>query len=381
MPKIANIIEDARLGGPQVRIAEVAKRLKGNEYETTVIIPKKDNKRFKTRLEEYGVKYKELSLHRLTKEPKHLVLFVLLFFYELFVLYRYLKKENFDVLHVSGGSWQWKGVLAGKLARCKVLWHLNDTKMPSYIKLFFKPLAKCCVDGFIVAGSRVKSYYLDELKINKEIIHEIQAPVDCEVFDPQKVQSDPKMDSYDGLKVVTVANVNPVKGLETFIRMVNEINKQAAQKVSFVIVGSINNNQKSYYDYLNSLKEKYNIENLYFYGVSNDVKSILKSTDIYVCSSIAECSPVSLWEAMDMKKAVVSTDVGDVSRFISDGKNGYIVNVGDYEQLANQIGVLIENINIRERYGKEARKVVRNNLDISTVAEQHQITYKEAEKV
>ena len=163
--------------------------------------------------------------------------------------------------------------------------------------------------------------------------------------------------------------------------MVNEINKQAAQKVSFVIVGSINNNQKSYYDYLNSLKEKYNIENLYFYGVSNDVKSILKSTDIYVCSSIAEASPVSLWEAMAMKKAVVSTDVGDVSRFISDGKNGYIVNVGDYEQLANQIGVLIENINIRERYGKEARKVVRNNLDISTVAEQHQITYKEAEKV
>jgi len=132
--KVANIIEDGRAAGPQVRMIEVAKKLNKKEFETVIIIPKKSSQSLKTRLIKNNITYKELSLHRLTKQKRQLFLFATLFIYEIFFLYRFLKNNNFNIVHVSGGIWQWKGVIAGKLAGCKVIWHLNDTSMPFFIK-------------------------------------------------------------------------------------------------------------------------------------------------------------------------------------------------------------------------------------------------------
>ena len=38
-------------------------------------------------------------------------------------------------------------------------------------------------------------------------------------------------------------------------------------------------------------------------------------------------SPLSVWEAMSMEKAIVSTDVGDIKKFINNGNNGLVVRV------------------------------------------------------
>jgi len=49
--KVANIIEEGRLGGPQIRIAEVARCLKEQGIETTVIYPKYQSDLFKQKPE------------------------------------------------------------------------------------------------------------------------------------------------------------------------------------------------------------------------------------------------------------------------------------------------------------------------------------------
>ena len=36
--------------------------------------------------------------------------------------------------------------------------------------------------------------------------------------------------------------------------------------------------------------------------------------------------PLSVWEAMSMEKAIVSTDVGDIKKFINNGNNGLVVH-------------------------------------------------------
>ena len=48
--------------------------------------------------------------------------------------------------------------------------------------------------------------------------------------------------------------------------------------------------------------------NIYFINSRRDVRPLLKRFDIYVCSSDNEASPLSVWEAMSMKKPIVSTD-------------------------------------------------------------------------
>ena len=41
------------------------------------------------------------------------------------------------------------------------------------------------------------------------------------------------------------------------------------------------------------------------------VRQLISIIDIYICSSDNEVSTWSVWEAMSMEKAIISTDVGD----------------------------------------------------------------------
>ena len=93
--KVANIIEEGRLGGPQIRITEVARRLKEHGIETTVVYPKYQSDLFKQRLDAYGIKNIRLPLHRLTKDKKHLLAYFLFFLYEFIYLYLFFKREQF----------------------------------------------------------------------------------------------------------------------------------------------------------------------------------------------------------------------------------------------------------------------------------------------
>lgn len=373
--KIANIIEEGRLGGPQIRIAEVAKRLKEQGIETTVIYPKYQSDLFKQRLDAYGIKNIRLPLHRLTKDKKHLLAYFFFFFYEIIYLYLFFKREQFDIIHCSGGSWQFKGIIAGKLAGSKTLWHLNDTGMPGFFRWIFRLIAPKFADGLIVAGKRVKDYYVEGLGLGDTPVIECLPPVNTDRFDPSKVEYDKSISEADGLKIVTVANINPTKGLEYFMRMAADLNRRY-KRLNFFIVGPVYDTQKSYSKTLSKLQDRLRLDNLHFYGACQDVPNVLNAADIFVCTSISESGPMSVWEAMSMEKAIVSTDVGEVARFFKNAEIGFIVPIKDAEALAEKVGVLIENPDLRQEFGKKAREVACKYLDINVTTQKHIQAYR-----
>ena len=372
--KVANIILDGRFGGPQNRILQVAERLKKCGIETIVIIPKKDSENFYSKLVEKNISVKRLNLHRLTKYKPHLIAWFLFFIPELFFLYRYLKRERIKLVHCNT-SWQLKGVLAGKIARAKVIWHLQDTWTPRGIKMLFHLCAPFC-DGFIVAGNRVKQYYLNSKMLKAKKIIKIQAPVDTSYFDPNRTIKDKIISNSSGIKITTVGNINPAKGIEYFIEMANILSK-IYKSLYFYIVGSHLDSQKEYSRKLFRLIDDYQLKNVTFYGRSDNIASILMATDIFVCSSTTEASPMSVWEAMAMEKAIVSTDVGDVKEFIKDGENGFVVPPRDAEALAEKVGILIEDENLRVKFGKLGRAIAVKELDVEICADKHRRFYLE----
>ena len=366
---------EGRFGGPQAKIAAVAEKVKQYGIETIVVFPKKNATLFYKKLNEKNVKTRQLSLHRLTKQKIHLMKFITFFVPELFFLYRLFKKERVDIVYCNG-SWQIKGIIAGKLAGAKVVWHLNDTRAPFFINIIFKFLAINCCDAFIAAGQRARAYYLSDEDFTQKQIMEIQSPVDTSVFDPSKVKADCKLANYGGLKIVTVGNINPLKGIEYYIEMASILSKKY-EKLNFFVVGSHLASQRKYSKNISRIIENLALKNFHFYGPTEDVPSVLKAADIYVCSSIAEASPIAVWEAMSMAKAIVSSDVGDVARFIKNGESGFIVPTKDAVALAKKVGILIENRNLRERCGHEAREVAVKYLDVDICAKKHAQFYRE----
>ena len=99
------------------------------------------------------------------------------------------------------------------------------------------------------------------------------------------------------------------------------------------------------------------IKNFFFLGARSDVRPLLKAMNIYVCSSKNESSPLSLWEAMSMEKAIISRDVGDVKAFIENGINGFVSATDDEIELtAKNLKKLIEDPHLRDKLGKSARE-------------------------
>ena len=185
MPKIANVVEEGSFGGPQRWITAVSGRLKGFGFNQIVIFPALDSDRFYEELHVQGVSTRRISLHRLTKEKRYLIKFILLFIPEIISLYKLFKKEGVDIVHCNN-SWQFKGVIAGKLAGRKVVWHLHETSTPFFVNIVFRFLAKNCANAFITAGERVCEYYLSNGRLFIKPILEIQAPVDTALFDSEK---------------------------------------------------------------------------------------------------------------------------------------------------------------------------------------------------
>ena len=378
MIKVANIIEEGKLGGPQIRIANVAHKLFGT-VETTVILPIANSANFISKLEELGVPYRLFPLSKITKELKPLLRYIFFSVYEIILLVKYFRKNNFDLVHVSGGSWQYKGVISSYIAGQKVIWHLNDTKTPLLFRKLFTFFSRFS-NGYIYASNRSKLYYSPFIKLtSKKPSFVIQAPVDTALFNPSlDFKGDEKLIEQFANKIVigTVANINPVKGLETFIESIIDLNKRY-DNLEFLIIGPIYNNQKRYYNYLQKRINKNNINNISFVGPRRDVKPLLKRIDIYVCSSKFESSPIAVWEAMSMMKAIVSSNVGDVSLFITMGYNGAIVETNNSVKLTKKVSELIINNKLRLRYGLRSREIAITNLDISNCAEKHLKAYKQ----
>ena len=373
--KIANIIEDARLAGPQIRIIRVAPAIK-NTINTTIVMPKKNSRELQKKCKKLNIKYLSLSLTTLNKNLKTIFKYLIYFPYEVLTLSRIMKKKNFDIVHVSGGSWQYKGVLAAKLANIKIIWHLNDTYMYLPLRLIFNFLASF-VNGFIFASERTKFYYFNNKKIQKPnfIIH---PPVDTSQFNPfRKYQEDKQLirSWKNSIVVGTVCNINKNKNIETIIAAALFLKKKF-NNVRFVILGPVLLNQKRYYKNLLKTCNELNLNNFEFIGKRDDIRSILNRFDIFVMTSKFEAGPMTLFEAMSMSKPIISTDVGDVKKFIKNGFNGFIFKVGDTKVLAKRIKSLIIDPKLRIKIGRNARKVIKDKIDVQICANLHKAVYK-----
>ncbi|MCS3857805.1 glycosyltransferase involved in cell wall biosynthesis [Salinibacter ruber] len=370
--RVVNITEEGRWGGPQSRITALASRLEEFGVSTTVVHPESDSSRMVKELRKRDVNHIPLDLTRLTKHGPTLLRYVSFFGFEVSSLCRILKTLSPDLVHCNG-SWQIKGMLAARLTGVPAIWNLNDTSVPFPVRMVFNQLAPFVADGFTAVAERARKYYLSNTDFRGKPQKVIQAPVNTEEFNPENVPEHPELKEVDGLRVVTVASVNPDKGLENFIEMSARVGEEIQRKVHFFIVGPIHDTQKNYARQLRDRADRLGCRNLYFMGHSDRVEQVLKAADLYVCSSRSEASPISVWEAMAMRLPVVSTDVGDVRRFVenSEARAGSVVDVGDSEGLSKDVLRFLQDKALRHVAGENGRKIACSRLDISICARKH----------
>ncbi len=377
--KVINITEEGRYGGPQSRIAKVAGVLKDMGVETTVVCPVIDSDILINELKKTGISCMPIRLHRMTLQLSHLIGFVIFFLPEVLSLRKLLIKNKSDVIHCNG-CWQIKGMIAARLAKtgAPVVYHLNDTNTLPVIKIVFTFLASQMVDAFIPSCQRSRDYYLKDSALKGRKNYIINPPVDTDRFHPDTVTADAGIAKLPGIKIMTVCNVNYGKGIEELIEVCDVLSKQFPPlALSFCVVGPVHQNHAPYFGKLKREMKEKQIENFYFTGPSNNVPAALKAADIFVCTSHFEAGPMTVFEAMSMGMPIVSTDVGDVKNYLEQGQCGFCVPVGNIEEMAEKISILIQDKALRTRMGKNARDFAVGNLDLKICAQRHALFYRE----
>lgn len=371
MIRVLNVMEDGRIAGPQLRMLRVALELNG-KIDTIIAIPSKPPFDFRSRLESADVRFVELPLTKLSRNPADIAKSLFRMPHEILVMNKFIKDSKIDVVHSSGGAWMFKSILAARLSNTPSVWHLNDTSSPGIFRLIARMLLKRWVTGVIVAGSRVKSHYLPDFEHHfkdKLKLISIDAPVSTNLFTPVPMKKASKV-----LNLITVGNINPVKDYLTVVRCASQVQKEIS--ICWRIVGAHLESQSKYLDQVTTLIHDLDVNiSIELVGAKENIQDFLRESDIYVCSSAAEASPTSVWEAMSCGLPVISTDVGCVSDHVKDGVNGFVVAVGDHQSMAARIVELGKSENSRTEMGIQNRKDAVINFDISVCASKHSEIY------
>ena len=99
-------------------------------------------------------------------------------------------------------------------------------------------------------------------------------------------------------------------------------------------------------------------EKVVFLGFVEKIEEFLLSLDLFVFCSEFEGMPLAVLEAMASAKPIIATSLPGIIEIMDDRKDGLLYPVGDINQLAEKIELLLKDKNLRERFAKSARERV-----------------------
>ncbi|MEK3708618.1 glycosyltransferase family 4 protein [Bacillus sp. FSL K6-1005] len=109
--------------------------------------------------------------------------------------------------------------------------------------------------------------------------------------------------------------------------------------------------------------------NVCFYGFCRDIHELIQLADVSVASSIREGLGMNVLEGMAAEKPAIATDNRGHREIIRDGKNGFLIKMGDSAAFADRIEQLYLEPELRRSLGQEGRQTALRFSEARTVEE------------
>jgi glycosyltransferase involved in cell wall biosynthesis len=119
-------------------------------------------------------------------------------------------------------------------------------------------------------------------------------------------------------------------------------------------------------------------EQVVFTGQRSDVPRLLAALDVLAMPSRWEGLPIALLEAMAMSRPIVATRISGIPEVIQSEDNGLLVPPADPVALAEALGRLLSDEQLRERLGRRALQTVHERYDVARTASGYEGLYAEA---
>lgn len=219
-------------------------------------------------------------------------------------------------------------------------------------------------------GRRVNRFYDAHLAISRAVAYNLReqgVPDDrCHlVYDPVVAPENVRRGSVSRIPQVGILGMlQPWKGQHVFLHAVHRLH-QKGMNFRAVVAGEEPFGPAGYKQQLQQVAQEYGITSLVeFSGFVKDPYSLLASWDIAVHASV-EPEPLGrvAIEAMLMGTPVVATDGGGIPEFVEHERTGLLVPMGDAEAMAEAIGRLLCDADLRQRLAEAGRQRAREMFD------------------
>ena len=227
-------------------------------------------------------------------------------------------------------------ILVAKSFKVKVIFHLLNAidNFWEESSAFSKSLIRLALnksDLLLVQSNGIKNFVNSITRTNVIAIYN---GIKLREYD----DSPPKNYLYNGkIKIVFLGALTHNKGVYDLIQASSKIKHK---DISYIFIGSGDIEKLKRYGKENGVGNQ-----LTFVGeiTDNHKEKLLIESDVFVLPSYAEGQPLAILEAMCAGLPIISTNVGSIPEIVEDGKNGFIIEPGNIEKLADKISLLIEN--------------------------------------
>ena len=223
-------------------------------------------------------------------------------------------------------------------------------------------------------------------RLGARSVRRLDAPFDPFQFTPEPTPQRARQEARlaDRFTITYVGRPDRRKGVEILLRAC-EILAETVPNLQVVIVGYGFSRSQGQLGF-GSRSYHFDVSRLEARGVGIQLSSAYDSagagvfytaSDIVVVPSLYEPMGYVAMEAMACARPVVAARVGGLAEIITDGRNGLLFEVGNYEQLAEKLVALSSDAGLRERLGRQARQDIEQRRPAAEVVLDWQTLYRQ----
>ena len=295
----------------------------------------------------------------------------------LFFLYKLFRREKPDIVHLVGLKTMLWGSIACRLAGVKAM------------------VSAVCGLGVLFDEEHAQSFMTQTILKVLRITHSkkrlkviFQNNDDKSIFQAAKIMNDSQcaftngsginLQNYDytpettegPIKIIFTARMVEDKGTLVLIDAAKKLESEYKDKIQFLLCGGLDTNPNGITQEM--LESSCDGEYIQWLGHRKDVLELLKQSHIMAFPSwYREGLPKSVIEAEAIGRPVVTTNSVGCRDTVIDGKNGFLIPTKDSEALATALKKLIDNKELRQYMGQNAREFAVNRFDINNVIKTH----------
>lgn len=189
--------------------------------------------------------------------------------------------------------------------------------------------------------------------------------------------------SDDEIVVGIIGRLSKIKNIKLFIEMLSRVKIKTSKKVRAFIIGDGPEKQdlkhlaiKEGIDYAEYTYGKRKADLIFTSWCSNISKAVA-GIDILALTSKSEGTPMSIIESQMCSKPVVSFDIGGVKDIVIPDKTAFIIPNKDEESFVKKLLQLIENKELRNKMGEEAKDFAFKNFTSDLFIKNYTKLYKD----